>query len=49
MVNQRLFGVIVPQLIINLIFDAQVALNEKNIFTLNGHDVLCLFWANHVC
>ena len=45
MVRKPLFGANVRQSIINLIFGTQVAINEKNIFTLNGRSFHCRFCA----
>ena len=47
MVYIPLFGVSAPQSIINLIFGTQVAINEENIFTLNGRFFGCHFWAGN--
>lgn len=41
MVIKPLFGANVRQSIINLIFGTQVAINEKDIFTLNGRSFHC--------
>lgn len=49
MVKKPLFGANVLQSIINLIFGTQVAINEKDIFTLNGHSFYCSFCAGDDC
>ena len=49
MVRKPLFGANVLQSIINLIFGTQVAINEKDIFTLNGRSFYCSFCAGDDC
>ena len=49
MVRKPLFGANVLQSIINLIFGTQVAINEKDIFTLNGRSFYCSICAGDDC